>query len=175
MSGLVSPHGGKGLKPLLVDERRAVEERKRAETLPKLHVSSREKGDLVMLGIGGFTPLDGFMTQADWKGTCDEMRLADGTFWPIPITLSTNRQAAAALQLGAEIALADPDDGSILALMKLAEKYEIDKAHECKTVFKTTDAEHPGVAMVMQQGEVNLAGPVSVLSDGGFKARYGSL
>ena len=175
MSGLVSPHGGKGLKPLLLDERRATEERKRAETLPKLIVSSREKGDLVMLGIGGFTPLDGFMTHADWKRTCDELRLADGTFWPIPITLSTNRQAAAALPVGAEIALADPDDGSILAVMKLAEKYEIDKQHECSSVFKTTDAEHPGVAMVMQQGEVNLAGAVHVLSDGGFKARYGAL
>ena len=65
-----------------------------------------------MLGIGGFTPLDGFMTQADWKGVCDEMRLADGLFWPIPITLSTDRQAADAIQAGAEIALADPDDGS---------------------------------------------------------------
>ena len=173
MAGLVSPHGGKGLKPLLVE--RAADERRRAEALPKLLVSSREKGDLVMLGIGGFTPLDGFMTHADWKGTCDELRLANGTFWPIPITLSTNRQAAAALQVGAEISLADPDDGSILAVMKLAEKYEIDKAHECRSVFKTTDAEHPGVAMVMQQGEVNLAGPVRVLSDGGFKARYGSL
>ena len=175
MAGLVSPHGGGELKALQVDDKRVAEERRRAESLPKLRVSSREKGDLVMLGIGGFTPLDGFMTHADWKGACDEMRLADGTFWPIPITLSTNRQAASALQVGAEIALADPDDGSILALMRLAEKYEIDKAHECRSVFKTTDAEHPGVAMVMQQGEVNLAGPVRVLSDGGFRSRYGSL
>ena len=175
MSGLVSPHGGKGLKPLLLDDKRAAQERKRAETLPKVRVSSREKGDLVMLGIGGFTPLDGFMTQADWKGTCDQMRLADGTFWPIPITLSLNRQAAAALAVGTEIALVDPDDGSMLALMKVSEKYEIDKSHECKSVFKTMDAEHPGVAMVMQQGEVNIAGPVQVLSDGGFKARYGAL
>jgi sulfate adenylyltransferase len=175
MSGLVSPHGGKGLKPLLLDEKRAAQERKRAETLPKVRVSSREKGDVVMLGIGGFTPLDGFMTHADWKGTCDSMRMTDGTFWPIPITLSTNRQAAGALPAGADIALVDPDDNSILAVMKVAEKYEIDKAHECKSVFKTTDAEHPGVAMVMQQGEVNLAGPVQVLSDGGFQARYGKL
>jgi len=175
MAGLVSPHGGGELKALQVDDKRVADERRRAEGLPKVHVSSRERGDLVMLGIGGFTPLDGFMTHADWRRTCDEMKLASGLFWPIPITLSTNRQAAAALQVGAEIALADPDDGSILALMKLAEKYEIDQAHECRSVFKTTDAEHPGVAMVMQQGEVNLAGPVQVLSDGGFKARYGSL
>jgi sulfate adenylyltransferase len=175
MPGLVSPHGGRALKPLLLDEKRAAEERKRAETLPKVRVSSRERGDLIMLGIGGFTPLDGFMTQADWKGTCDEMKLANGVFWPIPITLSTNRQAAGSLQAGAEIALADPDDDSILAVMRVTEKYGIDRAHECKSVFKTTDAEHPGVAMVMQQGEVNLAGPVQVLSDGGFKARYGAL
>ncbi|HEV8097383.1 MAG TPA: sulfate adenylyltransferase [Burkholderiales bacterium] len=175
MSGLVSPHGGRGLKALQVQDKRAAEERRRAETLPKIRVSSRERGDLIMLGIGGFTPLDGFMTQADWKGTCDEMRLADGLFWPIPITLSTNRQAAGSLGAGAEIALADPDDGSILALMRITEKYEIDRAHECKAVFKTTDAEHPGVAMVMQQGEVNLAGPVQVLSDGGFRSHYGSL
>jgi sulfate adenylyltransferase len=150
-------------------------QRARAQTLNSVRVSSREKGDLIMLGIGGFTPLDGFMTQADWKGTCDEMRLADGLFWPIPITLSTNRQAAGSLKAGAEIALADPDDGSILALMRITEKYEIDRAYECKAVFKTTDAEHPGVAMVMQQGEVNLAGPVQVLSDGGFRSHYGSL
>jgi sulfate adenylyltransferase len=175
MSGLVSPHGGRGLKALQVDDKRIAEERRRAETLPKIRVSSRERGDLIMLGIGGFTPLDGFMTQADWKGTCDEMRLADGLFWPIPITLSTNRQAAGALKAGAEIALADPDDGSILAVMKLTEKYEIDRAHECKSVFKTADSEHPGVAMVMQQGEVNLAGPVQVLSDGGFRSHYGPL
>jgi sulfate adenylyltransferase len=175
MSGLVSPHGGRGLKALQVDDKRIAEERRRAETLPKIRVSSRERGDLIMLGIGGFTPLDGFMTQADWKGTCDEMRQADGLFWPIPITLSTNRQAAGSLKAGAEIALADPDDDSILAVMRITEKYEIDRAHECKAVFKTTDAEHPGVAMVMQQGEVNLAGPVQVLSDGGFRSRYGSL
>ena len=175
MSALVSPHGGRGLKALQVDEKRIAEERRRAETLPKVRVSSRERGDLIMLGIGGFTPLEGFMTQADWKGACDEMRLADGLFWPIPITLSTNRQAAGSLKTGAEIALADPDDGSILAVMKLSEKYEIDRAHECRAVFKTTDSEHPGVAMVMQQGEVNLAGPVQVLSDGGFRSHYGAL
>jgi sulfate adenylyltransferase len=175
MSGLVPPHGGGGLKPLLIESKALAEERRRAETLPKVRVSSRERGDLVMLGIGGFTPLEGFMTKADWQGCCDEMRTANGIFWPIPITLSTDRATADALKTGAEIALVDPDDGAPLALMKLAEKYSIDKAHECRTVFKTTDAEHPGVQMVMQQGEVNLAGAVRVLSDGGFRARYGAL
>jgi sulfate adenylyltransferase len=128
-----------------------------------------------MLGIGGFTPLDGFMTRDDWQGVCDEMRTARGVFWPIPITLSTDEATADSIETGSDIALSDPDDGSVLAVMRVSEKYRIDKAHECKAIFHTTEVEHPGVAMVMQQGAVNLAGPVQVLSDGGFKAKYGAL
>jgi sulfate adenylyltransferase len=147
----------------------------RAQTLPRLTVSSRERGDLIMLGIGGFTPLDGFMTRADWQGVCDGYRTAAGLFWPIPITLSADPARADAIRVGDEIALADPEDGSLLATMKVSEKYPIDKAHECMSVFRTVDEKHPGVQMVMRQPEVNLAGPVQVLSDGGFKARYGDL
>jgi sulfate adenylyltransferase len=175
MPGLIPPHGGGTLRALLAPEERRAQESRRAQSLPRLTVSSREKGDLVMLGIGGFTPLDGFMTHADWQGVCDRMRTAQGVFWPIPITLSTDAATADSIAVGAEAALADPDDGTILAVMKVTEKYGIDKAHECMSVFRTTDAAHPGVQMVMQQGEVNLAGPVTVLSDGGFKARYGAL
>jgi sulfate adenylyltransferase len=148
---------------------------KRALSLPKVAVSSREKGDLVMLGIGGFTPLDGFMTQADWRRVCDEMMTASGLFWPIPITLSTSKETADSIKAGGEIALADGDTGAILATMTVREKYSIDKAHECRSVFRTTDIEHPGVKMVMEQGEVNLAGPVAVLSQGDFPERYGAL
>jgi len=172
---LVPPHGGRGLMPRLPDEPRCSQERARAASLPRLTVSSREKGDLVMLGIGGFTPLEGFMTHADWSGVCDGMRTASGLFWPIPITLSTDEATAASIAVGAEIALADPDDGSTLAVMRVTEKYRIDKAHECTSVFRTADPAHPGVRMVMAQGDVNLAGPVTVLSDGGFAAAYGAL
>ena len=94
MSGLVPPHGSATLKPLLLQGAACAEERKRALSLPKVALSSRERGDLIMLGIGGFTPLEGFMTHADWEGICDGMRLANGLFWPIPITLSTSRGAA---------------------------------------------------------------------------------
>jgi sulfate adenylyltransferase len=169
---LVPPHGGRGLRPLQVEPERLAEERRRAATLPKLTVSSREKGDLIMLGIGGFTPLTGFMTREDWQGVCKDMRTADGTFWPIPITLSTNDDSVKA---GKEIALVDPDDGAVLAVMQVSEKYRTDKLRECESVFRTTDTEHPGVKMVVQEGETNLAGPVRVLSDGGFKAKYGAL
>ena len=175
MSRLVNPHGGGKLRPLMLEGAALADERSRAQSLPKVVVSSREKGDLIMLGIGGFTPLDGFMTHADWQGVCDGMRTASGLFWPIPITLSTDTGTAAAFETGGEIALVDRENGELLATMKVSEKYRIDKAHECASVFRTTDLEHPGVKMVMEQGEVNLAGPVKVLSQGGFPERYGAL
>jgi sulfate adenylyltransferase len=175
MPGLVKPHGGGSLKPLILAGEALAAERARAAGLPKLRVSSREKGDLIMLGIGGFTPLEGFMTRADWEGVCDGYRTASGLFWPIPITLSTEEAIADGIRTGAQIALADADGGEILATMRVTEKYRIDKAHECMSVFKTTELAHPGVKLVMQQGDVNLAGPVKLLSDGGFKARYGAL
>jgi sulfate adenylyltransferase len=172
---LVNPHGGGKLLPLLLQGEELAAETRRAATLPRARVSSREKGDIIMLGIGGFTPLEGFMTHADWAGVCDGMKMANGLFWPIPITLSTDKDTAAKFRTGTDIALADPWDGAVLAVMRVTEKYAINKAHECATVFRTTDLEHPGVKMVMEQGEVNLAGPIKVLSDGGFKAAYGSL
>ena len=175
MTKLVRPHGGKELRPLLLEGEALAAERRRAQSLPSITVTSRERGDLVMLGIGGFTPLDGFMTRADWEGVCDGYRLASGLFWPIPITLSVEGASAASIKTGAEVALVDPDGGEILAVLRVSEKYAIDKARECTSVFRTTDPAHPGVKMVMAQGEVNLAGPVKILSDGGFRARYGAL
>ena len=172
---LVRPHGGKDLKPLLLEGEDLIAETIRARTYAKVTVSSREKGDIIMLGIGGFTPLDGFMSHADWQGVCDGMTLPNGLFWPIPITLSTDKVSADSIALGSEVALLDPEDGSILATMRVTEKYGIDKAHECATVFGTTDLAHPGVKMVMAQGDVNLAGPVKVLSQGGFPQKYGSM
>ncbi|MBP8873815.1 MAG: sulfate adenylyltransferase, partial [Polaromonas sp.] len=172
---LVEPHGGRGLKPLLLDGSNLANELKRAATLPQIRVSSREKGDIIMLGIGGFTPLNGFMTKADWQGVCDTMTMADGLFWPIPITLSTDANNAEKIALGSDVALVDSEDGSILATMQVSEKYTIDKAHECQSVFKTTDAKHPGVQMVMAQGDVNLAGSIKVLSQGGFPEKYPEL
>ena len=175
MTRLVPPHGGGELMPLLLEGEALAAERARAATLPALRVSSRERGDILMLGIGGFTPLTGFMTHADWQGVCDGMRLTSGLFWPIPITLSTDTSTAASVHTGQEIALVDPDDATVLATMRVTEKYSINKAHECAMVFRTTDPAHPGVKMVMEQGEVNLAGPIKVLSQGGFPEKYGDL
>ena len=172
MSRLVRPHGSAALKPLLLTGAAAAAEKERAKGLPSLPMSSRETGDVIMLGIGGFTPLSGFMNQADWRGVCDDMRLSNGVFWPIPITLSADEAVAAKLAIGSEVALVDSESHEIMATMTVAEKYTIDKAHECQKVFKTTDLAHPGVKMVMEQKAVNIAGPVKVLSQGDFPTKY---
>ncbi|HYB43757.1 MAG TPA: sulfate adenylyltransferase [Candidatus Methylomirabilis sp.] len=173
---LVNPHGAeRRLMPRLLAGPELVEARAKAATLPRLAISSRETSDLIMLGMGAFTPLEGFMGKADWRGVCDELRLADGTFWPVPITLSTGRREADALAEGREVALADAETGELMAVLTVRERYAIDRVRECKQVFRTTDPAHPGVAGVMGQGEVNLAGPVRVLSEGGYPARYPGL
>ena len=172
---LVNPHGGGGLNPRLLEGEALKLELEHARSLPQIKLSSREKGDVIMLGIGGFTPLDGFMTHADWQGVCDDMQTASGLFWPIPITLSTDQLSADSIKTGQEIALIDAENGATIATMRVTEKYVIDKAHECAMVFKTTDPKHPGVKMVMEQAAVNLAGPVKVLSLGSFPEKYGEL
>ncbi len=170
---LVNPHGKeKKLKPLLLEGDELREEKERAKTLTDVRMTSRETGDLIMMGIGGFTPIEGFMGYEDWKGVCDEYKMADGTFWPIPITLSTTKGNADSIKIGEDVALIDEESGEIMATMTVKEKYTIDKVHECKKVFGTDDIEHPGVAKVMAQGEVNLAGPVKVLSEGRFPEEY---
>jgi len=170
---LVNPHGKeKKLKPLLLEGKELEAEKKKAAGLTQVRITSREAGDLIMMGIGGFTPLEGFMTKADWQGVCDKFTMADGTFWPIPITVSTTEGQAKSIKDGEEIALVSEESGEIMATMKVTEKYTIDKKHECEKVYKTTDMEHPGVAMVMNQADVNLAGPVKVLSEGTFPTEF---
>ncbi len=175
MSTLVNPHGSATLRPLLLEGAARDAERARAASLPAVALSSREAGDVVMMGIGGFTPLGGFMGLRDWRGVCDDMRMANGVFWPIPITLSVDSAVADGIDEGGDVALMDPESGQPLATMTVAEKYAIDKEHECRTVFRTTDIEHPGVRMVMEQGAVNLGGGVRVLSTSFFGEEFGRL
>jgi len=169
-SGLIPPHGSDELKILLLEGKEKEAELERAKTLPKVTLSSRETGDLIMLGIGGFTPLEGFMGHDDWKGVCQDMKMTNGIFWPIPITLSHNEEIAA----GTDVALVT-EDGEMMGTMKVSESYKIDKDFECKHVYTTTDPEHPGVKMVMDQKAWNIAGPVKVLSESYFPTEFGDV
>lgn len=175
MADLIRPHGSDELRPLLIEGDARAAELKRAETLPRIELSSREIGDLIMLGIGGFTPLGGFMGKADWECVCRDMQTADGVFWPIPITMSVDQATADGLAAGDEAALVDPANGEIMGTMRIDEKYGIDRDFECEHVFTTTDPEHPGVKMVMEQKAVNLGGPVIVLSEGMFPTEFEGL
>ncbi len=172
MSKLVPPHGSNTLKPLALTDSALNAELNKAKSLPKITCSSREEGDIIMLGIGGFTPLNGFMNKADWQGVCDNMTMENGLFWPIPITFSTSDETVKA---GDEITIVSGKTGTVVATMMVDEKYTIDKTHECEMVYKTTEMAHPGVAMVMAQGKYNLAGQIKVLSDGGFPEKYSDL
>jgi len=171
---LISPHGSPELIELLLTGQALEDEKKKAAGLPKINISSRETGDLIMLGIGGFTPLKGFMGQDDWKSVCSDMKMPsmNGLFWPIPVTLSASKADADKINLGEEIALYSEEFNVIMATMKVEEKYAIDREFECQNVYKTVYNEHPGVKMVMDQLDVNLAGPVKVLSEGTFPTEF---
>ena len=154
MSRLVPPHGAKSLNPLLLPETERAGERKRAEKLKKVRLSSREVSDLFMLAMGAYTPLDGYMGEEDWRGCCVDMALSNGLFWPIPITLSCDKELADTIRIGEEVALLDGEDAVILGVLTVAEKYTIDKELECSRVYRTTDLAHPGVQKVMEQGRI---------------------
>lgn len=175
MSKLVPPHGGGELKPLLVPEVERAEELKRAQKLKKVPMTSRETSDVIMFAMGAYTPLDGFMGEADWRGVCGEMKTASGLFWPIPITLSVDQGLADSIGIEEEVALVDEETGEIMAVMEVREKYSIDRAFECQHVYRTTDPEHPGVQKVMEQRAVNLGGRVMALSEGEYPKKYAGL
>jgi len=170
-SNLISPHGSDTLKILLLEGKEKEAELKKAESLPKIVMTTRETGDLIMLGIGGFTPLDGFMAQADWKGVCQDMKMTNGIFWPIPVTLSHDSK----IDPGTEVCLISGETDEIMGTMKVTESYQIDKEFECKHVYTTTDPEHPGVKMVMSQKDWNLAGPVKVVSESYFPEEFADM
>ncbi len=175
MSKLVAPHGSDRVRPLLLPEAERAAARKHAEALPRVPLSSREVSDLFMLGMGAYTPLEGFMGEADWRGACVDMMLEGGTFWPIPITLSAEQDLADGIHEGGEAALVEDATGEILGVIAVSEKYAIDRELECARVYRTTDTAHPGVRKVMEQGAVNLAGRVAVLSEGHFPETYKGL
>lgn len=103
------------------------------------------------------------------------MKMLNGTFWPIPITLSVSKDEASNLIEGQQIALIDDENNQLMGTMTVVEKYTIDKVYECQQVFKTDDIQHPGVAKVMAQGQVNIGGPVKVFSESDYPENFKSL
>jgi sulfate adenylyltransferase len=156
---LIAPHGGK-LVDLLVPEDELADARAYASTLPSLQISARSVCDLELLAVGGFSPLDRFMNEENYRGVLAEMRLADGTLWPMPITLPV--AADAGLRQGTDIALRDSKN-DLLAIMTIEELYPWDPAEFGEHVLKSTDTKHPLLNEMQRWGRLNASGPLRVL------------
>jgi len=161
-SNLISPHGGE-LVDRRVDAAEAETLRAKAASLPSVTLSGKQFCDLEMISIGAFSPLTGFVGSPDFERICKDMRLADGTIWPIPITLSVDDAKKAELQEGGQAAL-HHHDGTLLAVMDIEEIYSHDKKLEIPNVFLTEDSEHPGVKQVEEEGNWCVAGPIHVVT-----------
>lgn len=131
----------------------------KAEMLPRVTLDERAFSDLVMIAIGGFSPLTGFMEEADYTTVVTDMRLANGLPWAVPVTLSVDAAVAEPLQEGSLVRL-DDTSGRFVGVLELTQKYEYDKSKEAINVYRTEEEKHPGVKVIYEQGPINLAGPV---------------
>jgi sulfate adenylyltransferase len=168
----IAPHGG-GLIDRVVPEEERRERSREAAELPRVVLSQRALSDLQMISTGVFSPLEGFMLRDEYESVVEDMRLGSGLAWSLPVTLSVDEDRAGGLSEGSEIALVD-GAGEPVATMILREKYAYDKEREARLVYRTTDADHPGVAAVYRQGGVLIGGEVELLRspDEGRFPRY---
>ena len=171
---LVKPHGHSELNPRLVDEAQRPEHLAEAKTLKSVQMTSRELSDLLMFGMGAYSPLKGFMGEESWKKCCTEFTTDQGLFWPIPITMSVPEDVASSISIGQKVALTD-ESSTVYGTLKVDEKYSINKDLECREVYRTLDPKHPGVEKVMSQEPINLAGSVTVLNEGIYPSTYKGL
>ena len=159
---LVPPHGGT-LVNRIVSEADAATLREEAAGLPKVELSAKQACDLEMIAIGAFSPLTGFVGKADFESICNDMRLANGTVFPIPVTLAVCDDVKATLTEGGRAALYH-SDGTLMAVMDVAEIYAHDRDIEMPGVFRTTDEAHPGVKAVMDEGNWLVGGDIHVIT-----------
>jgi sulfate adenylyltransferase len=147
MTGLIEPYGGV-LKTLYMSSPQQTIAA--AAALPSWELTPRQSCDLELLMSGAFSPLEGFMTEADYRGVVRDMRLASGVLWPIPIVLDVTPEFARKLPHDAQIVLRDPE-GVPLALLEVTDQWVADKREEAQSVYGTADTHHPGVRMLLEQ------------------------
>jgi sulfate adenylyltransferase len=153
---LIQPHGGT-LVDLIVTPDRAADLKEASRDWPSWDLTERQICDLELLMNGGFSPLSGFMTRADYEPVVEGMRLADGTLWPIPITLDVPEKLAETLEPGSHLALRDPE-GVMLAALHVEDVWQPEKASEAKQVFGSSNKEHPAVGYLFKQAHSHYVG-----------------
>jgi sulfate adenylyltransferase len=157
----IAPHGGELINRIATSAQKE-EFLSKADFIKRIQLDERAVSDLEMIAIGGFSPLTGFMNQADYNGVVADMHLASGTAWSIPVTLSVSEEVAATLQEGSLVRL-DNSHGQYIGVLQLTQKYTYDKKREAINVYRTDDENHPGVKVLYNQGSVYLAGDVWLL------------
>ncbi|MEE8497790.1 MAG: adenylyltransferase, partial [Acidimicrobiia bacterium] len=159
---LIPPHGGQ-LIDLVVEADRAAELKEASVDFPSWDLTDRQLNDLELLANGGFSPLTGFLGKEEYDTVIEDMRLPDGTLWPMPITLDIDGDTAAALSPGASLALRDPE-GVMLAVLQVSDVWEPDKDREALQVLGSNHPEHPAVAYLMETaGSHYVGGRLEVL------------
>ncbi|HEX3052580.1 MAG TPA: hypothetical protein VHP83_18110, partial [Aggregatilineaceae bacterium] len=156
---LIAPHGGTLINRLLSGEMQELM-RERAQSLVRVPLSALNVADLECISTGVFSPLTGYMGEADYRSVLNDMHLVNGLPWTIPVTLAVTSELAAKIQVGQTVALAEGD--RLLGVLEVSEKFGYDKQDEAQKVFRTTEDAHPGVARVYAQGDVYLAGDIWV-------------
>lgn len=157
----IAPHGGHLINRVATPEQRQ-QFLAQADALPRVQLDERTTSDLVMIAIGGFSPLTGFMNSSDYEAVVTTMHLANGLPWSIPVTLSVTEAIAEPLKEGSQVRLDNPS-GEFVGILELEQKYRYDKTKEAINVYRTDDEAHPGVKVVYEQGPINLAGAVWLL------------
>ena len=148
---IIAPHGGT-LVDLHAGEAAAAELKAESRDWPSYDLNSRQLCDLELLMNGGFSPLTGFLTQADYTGVCEKMRLGDGTLWPMPIMLDVPEELAKTLSAGSKLALRDAE-GVMIAVLDMQDVWQPNREAEAEAVFGARNREHPGVAYLLDQTE----------------------
>ncbi|NEQ74001.1 MAG: sulfate adenylyltransferase [Okeania sp. SIO2C9] len=157
----IPAHGGHLINRIATPAERQ-EFMEKAESLPQVKLDKRALSDLVMIAIGGFSPLNGFMEAADYETVVTDMRLQNGLPWSIPVTLPVSEEVADSIKEGSWVRLDSPD-GEFVGVLELTQKFRYNKAHEAINVYRTDEIKHPGVKVLYDAGPINLAGPVWLL------------
>ncbi|MFQ6132944.1 MAG: sulfate adenylyltransferase [Armatimonadota bacterium] len=156
----ITPHGGHLVNREAPPD---AELRASAQALPQVVLSRATAADLVLLGTGGYSPLEGFLCREDYRSVLATMRLRNGVPWPIPVVLSVDREALWRVKVGSCVALATAD-GQLMGTMSVEDVFRREKGREAELVYGTTDEAHPGVKAIYASGGMLIGGPITLLS-----------
>ncbi|TKJ85521.1 sulfate adenylyltransferase [Paenibacillus sp. CFBP13512] len=158
----ILPHGGQLIQRIVKEEEHD-QLLAQAQLWKQIPINTWTISDLDLIGVGAFSPLEGFMEEADYHSVLENMRLSNGTVWSIPITLALDESITSTLQIGEQVALVGEQDGVIYGTLEVRSIYTVDQQQEAVKIFKTDDPEHPGIQKLFSRSSIYVGGPIQVL------------